>query len=375
MHELKPSFVGVALSSYCGISQSLFKFIYTNNRVKSHKMQKFAFLAIISVIASSTVALEDFKPDLVRPIYKIRDQITVTRDKPPVWSDLPKLIAAILPCLNSNSTIKLDTSGLLPDLEAYLQQTNAAALVREITSLVNWNEVSTKGSNKQTDDSLWEDLKAFMATDEFIDIHNHLWSHGEFLDLIGYFYNGGFINTYEQIRYFYEYMGQLNLANGAVPVPTQPPTYGKNINSRGVRTEYHSSSPAFPFQLNSPIINAENESNCNFLEILGLVGSSRIISVVNIFMYALEEVTGDAAMHVLLLKIGEKQKGDFFKETMELPQIQEVFPLVQRVVLAEEWVHQLNFILHEVTGLTLENTELFMYFVKLIQYLVWGHPF
>ncbi|CAL8107717.1 unnamed protein product [Orchesella dallaii] len=163
-----------------------------------------------------------------------------------------------------------------------------------------------------------------------------------------------------------------------IPVPTTTtteatPPEADASNRRASRTSYSSGAPPFPFQLKSPIINA-NET-CPYLEILNLIQSSKILGVVNIFMYALEEVAGDPAMHVLLLKLGEKQKGDFFKETLELPQMQEFLPLVQRSVLSEQWVQQLNHILHEVTGLTLQNFELFAYVVKVIQYLVWGHPF
>jgi len=146
-------------------------------------MKQFVLIAIIGVIAPSTLALEDYKLDLVTPIQRIRDQIDVTIAKPPNWSQLPQLISALLPCL-STTPFKLDTAGILPGLERYLEQTNPAALVKEMASMVDWKEFSTLSSVKQSDDSLLDDLKEYMKTPSFKTVHDQIWkSDSEFLDV------------------------------------------------------------------------------------------------------------------------------------------------------------------------------------------------
>lgn len=123
---------------------------------------------------------------------------------------------------------------------------------------------------------------------------------------------------------------------------------------------------------------AETQAECGLEELLPLLkmlNDSNIHEVVKILLYALQEVLGNAAMHILLMKTGEPQKGEFFHNTLALPEMEEFLPLVQGIVLNEPGISQLNEILRQVTGLNLHNPDLFKYVTDLLQYLIWNTPF
>lgn len=121
------------------------------------------------------------------------------------------------------------------------------------------------------------------------------------------------------------------------------------------------------------------EDSCGINDLLALVekfNATNIHEIIKVFLYLLQEILGNVAMHVFLLKLGEPHKGQLFKSTFELPEMKNGgIRHVKGIVLEENGIKQLNAILKQVTGLDLANDQLFDYVINLIMYIVWNYDF
>jgi hypothetical protein len=331
--------------------------------------------------------------DLERSIRRIRNQIAVTSEAEhaPKWNELPALIEAALPCLAGGNTtmFKVETDRLPPTLKHYIEAITPLSMAHDLLQ-VNWDEVSAKRSIEPN--GLAEDLKEFMSKPQFVTIHNQIWKSPEseeFIDLLDFIKEAKYPKIYGSIREFYIELGREDLT---VDIPeddeedvTETPPVSQPPSSPVQRTASLPKPAAYDFPtitMTSSVFKqktgSETQAECgleDLLPLLKMLNDSNIHEVIKVFLYAIQEVLGNAAMHILLMKVGEPQKGEFFHNTLARPEMEEFLPLVQGIVLNEAGIGQLNEILRQVTGLNLHNPDLFKYVVDLLQYLIWNLPF
>lgn len=193
---------------------------------------------------------------------------------------------------------------------------------------------------------------------------------------MGYLHEGEYWGIYQAIIGFYKAFGREDLVDS---LPTGPPQYPPNQARRtGNAPRTTSTRSNFPIiSMKSEIWN-EAKAECGLPEIVAIVkviNASNIHEVIKVLLYLVQEVIGNSAMHILLMKFGEQQKGEFFHGLLSNPEMEELFPLIQGMVLSSPSIAQLNNILRQVTGLDIGNLALFKYIVNLIEYLVWNYPF
>jgi len=263
-------------------------------------------------------------------------------------------------------------SGRLPiSLKQYIESISPAPFAQELLK-VNWAHVSTERCEEPFSGSdLETKLKEFMSTTEFETIHKAIWEDVEFHDLVGYIESANYAGLYAAIEQFYKEMGRDDL-------DVKPPGSTLTQTARNVANLPKATSTNFPIiRMKSSIFKAD-DPKCDIMYLLGVLDTlnkSNIHEIIKIFLYAFQEFIGNGAVHVLAMKIGEPLKGQFFNNTLALPEMEEFLPLVQGVVLMRPGICQLNEILRQVTGLDVGNMDLFKYIVHLVQYLVWNYPF
>ncbi len=199
--------------------------------------------------------------------------------------------------------------------------------------------------------------------------------------LLDFIKEANYDTIYDSIKKFYVDYGREDLV-GDIPEGTEIPRVSQPPSAPIQRTASLPKPAAYDFPtitMKSGLFKhktgSETQADCDLIGLLKTLNASNIQEVIKVFLYALQEVLGNAAMHILLMKVGEPQKGEFFHNTLSMPEMEGFFPLVQGIVLNEAGIGQLNEILRQVTGLNLHNPDLFKYVVDLLQYLIWNIPF
>jgi len=336
---------------------------------------------ILAAVLSVAFGQRTYELDLKKSIDRIQAQITVSRENPAQWSALDRIMDDLLDCIADLATgmsmfqVK-DPKWMSPTVVSYIEGISVESIARGLKSM-DWSVLNNETCQPQTE---WNDLKRFMGTAGFVTIHNHLWGHPEFLDMIKFLYNAKYDTIYASIKQFYVDMGRQDLGD---QIPSGPDATSSLLSSNEKRQLPQSAGNRFPaITFNPPTL----EDKCSIanlpggliplFNILDRFTKPNIHHVLKIFLYTLQEVFGNSAMHVLLLKLGESHKGELIHSTLALPEMQgEGLLHVKALLLNNAGVCQLNEIVKQVLGLDLGNCRLFEYVVNLLQFLVWNYPF
>jgi thiol-disulfide isomerase/thioredoxin len=334
------------------------------------KMNKSLFIVLFLGLGLASGSV-----DLKRSVDRIKDQINLAWGTTIYWDRLPGIIKMILPCLSSLSSFEVKSGGLPSGLKQYIEHFTPEKFAQELL-LVDWEEVSAKAESA-TPTEFEDDLKDFMQTPTFEKLHNQLWNNDEFKDLVGYIYTANYPQLYTTIIQFYEDMGRSDLTAN---IPTGPPTYPASQTLRKASTSSKATSSNFPLISIKSSVFKKDDPNCDELlptlaKAVEELNASGVHQVIKILLYTIQELIGNAAMHILLLKVGEPQKGAMFHDFLAQPDVQNNFQFIRGMVLNTRPITQLNEILRQVTGLDIGNPDLFQYLVNLIEYLVWNYPF
>lgn len=126
------------------------------------------------------------------------------------------------------------------------------------------------------------------------------------------------------------------------------------------------------------------KASCDFLSllpdllpVLNTLTTSNLDEVVKIFLYLIQEIQGNAGLHLISFVVLDPAIGDLVKKVAEEEGfVETLLPMLQITLLdCEASIHQLNELLRQATGLDFHNFNLFKYTFNFIRWLLWNHPF